>query len=182
MNANIGAARAALFPSITLTGSVGSGSRELDVCLAVAPAPGALCRKLSCQFLRAGVCGAGVQVAEANQRIALSQYQKAVQTAFKEVADALADRAQWGERLGAQTGMVLATQKAFDLSEARFQAGVDNYLTVLDAQRSLYAAQQTLISLRLSEQINRVTLWKALGGREAGPGIGCPRNCKIDSC
>ena len=62
--------------------------------------------------------------------------------------------------------MVQATQKAFELSEARFQAGVDDYLTVLDAQRSLYAAQQNLIALRLAEQINRVTLWKTLGGQE----------------
>lgn len=167
MNANIGAARAALFPSITLTGSVGSGSRELDALFGGGTSTWSFMPQIKLPIFEGGRLRAGVQVAEANQRIALSQYEKAVQTAFKEVADALADRAQWGERLGAQTGMVLATQKAFDLSEARFQAGVDNYLTVLDAQRSLYAAQQTLISLCLSEQINRVTLWKALGGQEA---------------
>ena len=167
MNANIGAARAALFPSITLTGSVGSGSRELDALFGGGTSTWSFMPQIKLPIFDGGRLRAGVQVAQANQRIALSQYEKAVQTAFKEVADALADRAQWGERLGAQTGMVLATQKAFDLSEARFQAGVDNYLTVLDAQRSLYAAQQTLISLRLSEQINRVTLWKALGGQEA---------------
>ena len=167
MNANIGAARAALFPSITLTGSVGSGSRELDALFGGGTSTWSFMPQIRLPIFEGGRLRAGVQVAEANQRIALSQYEKAVQTAFKEVADALADRAQWGDRLGAQTGMVLATQKAFDLSEARFQAGVDNYLTVLDAQRSLYAAQQTLISLRLSEQINRVTLWKALGGQEA---------------
>ena len=82
----------------------------------------------------------------------------------REAADVLADRAQWRERLAAQASMVANTQKAFDLSDARFKAGVDNYLAVLDAQRSLYAAQQTLIGLRLSEQVNRVTLWKVLGG------------------
>ena len=167
MHANIGAARAALFPSITLTGSVGSGSRELDALFGGGTSTWSFMPQIKLPIFEGGRLRAGVQLAEANQRIALSQYEKAVQTAFKEVADALADRAQWGERLGAQTGMVLATQKAFDLSDARFQAGVDNYLTVLDAQRSLYAAQQTLISLRLSEQINRVTLWKALGGQEA---------------
>ena len=167
MNANIGAARAALFPSITLTGSVGSGSRELDTLFGGGTSTWSFMPQIKLPIFEGGRLRAGVQMAEANQRIALSQYEKTVQTAFKEVADALADRAQWGDRLGAQTGMVLATQKAFDLSEARFQAGVDNYLTVLDAQRSLYAAQQTLISLRLSEQINRVTLWKALGGQEA---------------
>ena len=167
MNANIGAARAALFPSITLTGSVGSGSRELDALFGGGISTWSFMPQIKLPIFDGGRLRAGVQVAQANQRIALSQYEKAVQTAFKEVADALADRAQWGQRLGAQTSMVQATQKAFDLSQARFQAGVDNYLTVLDAQRSLYAAQQTLISLRLSEQINRVTLWKALGGQEA---------------
>ena len=167
MNANIGAARAALFPSITLTGSVGSGSRELDNLFGGGNGTWSFMPQLRLPIFDGGRLRAGVQVAEANQRIAVSQYEKAVQTAFKEVADALADREQWGNRLGAQTGMVAATQKAFDLSQARFHAGVDNYLTVLDAQRSLYAAQQTLITLRLAEQINRVTLWKALGGQEA---------------
>lgn len=166
MNANIGAARAAMFPSITLTGSVGSGSRELDQLFGAGNGTWSFMPQIRLPIFDGGRLRAGVHVAEANQRIAISQYEKAVQTAFKEVADALADRAQWGERLGAQAGMVQATQKAFELSEARFQAGVDNYLTVLDAQRSLYAAQQTLISLRLAEQINRVTLWKALGGQE----------------
>ena len=167
MNANIGAARAALFPSITLTGSVGSGSRELDALFGGGTGTWSFMPQIKLPIFDGGRLRAGVEVAQANQRIAVSQYEKVVQTAFKEVADALADRQQWGARLGSQTGMVLATQKAFDLSQARFQAGVDNYLTVLDAQRSLYAAQQTLITLRLAEQINRVTLWKVLGGQEA---------------
>ena len=166
MHANIGAARAALFPSITLTGSVGSGSRELDALFGGGTGTWSFMPQIKLPIFDGGRLRAGVEVAEANQRIAVSQYEKTMQNAFKEVADALADRAQWGARLGAQNGMVLATQKAFDLSQARFEAGVDNYLTVLDAQRSLYAAQQTLITLRLSEQINRVTLWKALGGQE----------------
>ncbi len=166
MNANIGAARAAMFPTISLTGSVGSGSRELDALFGSGNGTWSFMPQIRLPIFDGGRLRAGVDVANANQRIAVAQYEKTVQTAFKEVADALADRAQWGERLGAQTGMVLATQKAFDLSEARFQAGVDNYLTVLDAQRSLYAAQQTLITLRLAEQTNRTTLWKVLGGQE----------------
>lgn len=166
MNANIGAARAAMFPTISLTGSVGSGSRELDALFGSGNGTWSFMPQIRLPIFDGGRLRAGVDVANANQRIAVAQYEKTVQTAFKEVADALADRAQWGERLGAQTGMVLATQKAFDLSEARFQAGVDNYLTVLDAQRSLYAAQQTLITLRLAEQTNRATLWKVLGGQE----------------
>lgn len=166
MNANIGAARAALFPSISLTGSVGSGSRELDQLFGSGTGTWSFMPQIKLPIFDGGRLRAGVEVAKANERIALAQYEKAVQTAFKEVADALADRAQWGARLGAQYGMVQATQKAFELSEARFQAGVDDYLTVLDAQRSLYAAQQNLIALRLAEQINRVTLWKTLGGQE----------------
>ncbi|QXZ10814.1 efflux transporter outer membrane subunit [Comamonas sp. Y33R10-2] len=166
MNASIGAARAAMFPSITLTGSFGVGSNELDRLFGNNNSTWSFIPLVRLPIFDGGRNRANVQVAESNQRIALSQYEKSVQTAFKEVADVLADRAQWDERLSAQTSMVANTQKAFDLSNARFKAGVDNYLTVLDAQRSLYIAQQTLIALRLSEQLNRVTLWKALGGEE----------------
>lgn len=167
MNANIGAARAAMFPSITLTGSLGTGSTELDRLFGNNNQSWSFIPLVKLPIFDGGRNRAGVQVAQSNQRIAVSQYEKSVQTAFKEVADVLADRAQWGERLSAQTSMVANTQKAFDLSNARFKAGVDNYLSVLDAQRSLYTAQQTLINLRLGEQLNRVTLWKALGGEEA---------------
>lgn len=167
MNASIGAARAAMFPSITLTGSIGTGSSDLDRLFGNSNGTWSFIPLVRLPIFDAGRNRANVQVAESNQRIALSQYEKSVQTAFREVADVLADRAQWGERLSAQTSMVANTQKAFDLSNARFKAGVDNYLSVLDAQRSLYIAQQTLIGLRLSEQLNRVTLWKALGGEEA---------------
>ena len=166
MEANIGAARAAMFPTISLTASVGSGSRELDGLFGGSSSTWSFIPLVRLPIFDGGRNRAGVQVAEANQRIAIAQYEKAVQTAFRETADVLADRAQWDERLAAQTSMVAATQKAFDLSEARFKAGVDNYLTVLDAQRSLYTAQQTLIGLRLSEQLNRVTLWKVLGGEQ----------------
>lgn len=166
MEANIGAARAAMFPTISLTASVGSGSRELDGLFGSSSSTWSFIPLVRLPIFDGGRNRAGVQVAEANQRIAIAQYEKAVQTAFRETADVLADRAQWDERLAAQTSMVAATQKAFDLSEARFKAGVDNYLTVLDAQRSLYTAQQTLIGLRLSEQLNRVTLWKVLGGEQ----------------
>ncbi|MEG0448100.1 MAG: efflux transporter outer membrane subunit, partial [Comamonas sp.] len=166
MNANIGAARAAMFPSISLTASVGTGSSELDRLFGGNNGTWSFIPLVKLPIFDGGRNRAGVQVAESNQRLAVSQYEKSVQTAFKEVSDVLADRAQWNNRLSAQTSMVANTQKAFDLSNARFKTGVDNYLTVLDAQRSLYTAQQTLIGLRLSEQQNRVTLWKALGGAE----------------
>ena len=167
MTANIGAARAATFPTISLTASMGTGSRELDGLFGTGNDTWSFVPLLRLPLFDGGSAEAGVRVAQANQRIAIAQYEKAVQTAFREVADGLAARAQWQARLDAQTRMVEASQKAFDLSDARFRAGVDNYLSVLDAQRSLYAAQQTLISLRLAEQQNRVTLWKVLGGPES---------------
>ncbi|MBH1963852.1 MAG: efflux transporter outer membrane subunit [Comamonadaceae bacterium] len=167
MNANIGAARAAMFPTISLTSSLGTGSNELNGLFGGGNSTWSFVPLIRIPIFDGGRLQAGVQVAESNQRIAVAQYDKAVQTAFREVSDVLADRAQWSERLRAQEAMVQATQRTFDLSEARFTSGADNYLTVLDAQRSLYAAQQTLLTLRLAEQINRVTLWKALGGREA---------------
>ncbi|GGH56426.1 multidrug transporter [Comamonas phosphati] len=167
MNANIGAARAAMFPTISLTASVGTGSTDLDRLFGGGNGTWSFIPLLRLPIFDAGRNRANVQVAESNQRIAVAQYEKAVQTAFRETADVLADRAQWNERLAAQNSMVAHTQKAFDLSNARFRTGADNYLTVLDAQRNLYAAQQTLIGLRLSEQLNRVTLWKVLGGAES---------------
>ena len=167
MNANIGAARAAMFPTISLTASVGTGSTDLDRLFGSGNGTWSFIPLVRLPIFDAGRNRANVQVAESNQRIAVAQYEKVVQTAFRETADVLADRAQWNERLAAQNSMVEHTQKAFDLSNARFRTGADNYLTVLDAQRSLYAAQQTLIGLRLSEQLNRVTLWKVLGGAES---------------
>ncbi len=166
MAANIGAARAAMFPTISLTASIGTGSRELDGLFNTGNDTWSFVPLLRLPLFDGGAAQSGVRVAEANQRIAIAQYERTVQTAFREVADGLAARAQWQARLDAQTRVVEAAQKAFELSDARFRAGVDNYLSVLDAQRSLYAAQQTLISLRLAEQQNRVTLWKVLGGAE----------------
>lgn len=162
--ANIGAARAALFPSISLTASAGTASNELSNLFGAGNGTWSFVPLVRLPIFDGGRNGANVQVAEANEQLALTQYEKTVQTAFREAADALADRARWAERLDAQASLLAATQKAFDLSEARFKAGVDNYLSVLDAQRSLYAAQQTQISLLLAEQVNRVTLYKVLGG------------------
>ncbi|MEG0001136.1 efflux transporter outer membrane subunit [Comamonas sp.] len=164
MNANIGAARAALFPTISLTASVGTGSNELSGLFGSGNSTWSFVPLVRLPIFDGGRNRANVAVAQANEQVALAQYEKAVQTAFRETADALADRAQWAERLSAQASLVASTQKAFDLSEARFKSGVDNYLAVLDAQRSLYAAQQTLITLQLQEQLNRVTLIKVLGG------------------
>lgn len=166
-NANIGAARAALFPTISLTAAVGTGSNELSGLFGSGNSTWSFVPLVRLPIFDGGRNRANVAVAEASQQVALAQYEKAVQAAFRETADALAERAQWAERLDAQASLVASTRRAFELSQARFTSGVDNYLTVLDAQRSLYAAQQTLITLQLQEQINRVTLVKVLGGAPA---------------
>ena len=163
-HASIGAARAAFFPAITLTASVGTASNALSGLFAGGNGTWSFVPLVRLPIFDAGRTQANLRVAEVTRDQAVAQYEKTIQTAFREVADALAERARWAERLQAQAALVAATQKAFDLSEARFKAGVDNYLTVLDAQRSLYTAQQTQITLRLAEQVSRVTLYKVLGG------------------
>ena len=162
--ASIGAARAAFFPSISLTASVGTGSNALSGLFESGNGSWSFIPQIRLPIFDAGRNQSNLEVAQANQGIALAQYEKVVQTAFREVADAFADRATLAQRLAAQTSLLEATQRTFTLSDARFKAGVDNYLTVLDAQRSLYAAQQTLIGLQLAEQANRITLYKVLGG------------------
>ena len=162
--ASLGAARAAFFPSISLTASVGTGSNALSGLFASGNGSWSFIPQIRLPIFDAGRNRANLEVAQANQGIAVAQYEKAIQTAFRETADAFADRATLAERLAAQASLLDATQRAFSLSDARFKAGVDNYLTVLDAQRSLYTAQQTLISLQLAEQANRITIYKVLGG------------------
>ena len=162
--ASIGAARAAFFPSISLTASVGTGSNALSGLFESGSGSWSFIPQIRLPIFDAGRNQSNLEVAEANQGIAVAQYEKVVQTAFREVADAFADRATLAQRLAAQTSLMEATQRTFTLSDARFKAGVDNYLTVLDAQRALYAAQQTLIGLQLAEQANRITLYKVLGG------------------
>jgi multidrug efflux system outer membrane protein len=103
-------------------------------------------------------------VAKADREIALSQYEKAIQTAFREVADALARRGTLGDQMDAQRSLVDASAESYRLSDARYARGIDSYLNVLDAQRSLYSAQQGLIAVRLARLTNLVTLYKVLGG------------------
>ena len=164
LSANVAAARAALFPTISLSTSIGTGSRELDNLFGSGNNTWSFVPQIRWPIFDGGAARASVDVAQANRDIAVAQYEKAIQTAFREASDALAERAQWEARLAAQQAVVDANARAFELSEARFTSGVDNYLTVLDAQRGLYAAQQALIALRQSEQANRVALWKVLGG------------------
>jgi outer membrane protein TolC len=162
--ASIGAARAAFFPSITLTASAGTASNALSGLFDGGNGTWSFAPQIRLPIFDGGRNLANLQIPETARDTALAQYDKAVQTAFREVADALAERATLAERLQAQQSLQAATLKALELSEARYRLGADSYLPVLDAQRSLYSAQQTLIGLALAEQANRITLYKVLGG------------------
>ena len=115
-------------------------------------------------IFEAGRLQASLDVAEIQRDIQIAQYEKAIQSAFREVADALAERATLAEQLDARRKLVEATKQSFALSDARYKGGVDSYFNLLDAQRSLYGAELELIATRLSDATNRVALYKALGG------------------
>ena len=163
-NANIGAARAAFFPSISLTATAGTASSSLGGLFAAGSGAWTFIPQVSLPIFNAGANRANLQVAETDRDITLARYEKAIQSAFREVADALAQRATLDARLDAQHKLVDASAASYRLSEARYQKGVDSYLSALDAQRSLYAARQSLVSLKLSAATNAITLYKVLGG------------------
>ncbi|ENO87425.1 AdeC/AdeK/OprM family multidrug efflux complex outer membrane factor [Thauera linaloolentis] len=163
-NANIGAARAAFFPSVTLTASVGSASSSLDGLFESGSRAWSFMPQIRLPIFEAGRLQASLDVAEIQRDINVAQYEQAIQSAFREVADALAERATLAEQLDARRALVEATAKSFELSDARYKGGVDSYFNLLDAQRGLYGAELELISVRLSDATNRVALYKALGG------------------
>ncbi|MDR0901927.1 MAG: efflux transporter outer membrane subunit, partial [Opitutaceae bacterium] len=163
-NASIGAARANFFPSITLTAFGGSASAELDGLFKTGSGMWSFAPKISLPLFTGGRNTAVLKAARVAQQITVAQYEKAVQTAFREVADALASRELLAVQITAQKNRVAAEQRRYDLSELRYQQGVDNYLTVLSAQQNLFSAQQGLIAARFTEFSNLVGLYKALGG------------------
>jgi multidrug efflux system outer membrane protein len=163
-NANIGAARAAFFPHISLTGNFGTASGELSGLFKAGTSVWSFTPQVSLPIFEGGRLIGGLGVANANRDIAVAQYEKAIQTGFQEVADGLALTGTLARQLEAQEALATASARAYDLSQERYKAGRDSYLNVLDAQRSNYTAQQGLISVRLAEQTNRITLYKALGG------------------
>ncbi|MDC8786813.1 efflux transporter outer membrane subunit [Roseateles koreensis] len=162
--ANIGAARAALFPRIALTASAGTASTELSGLFKSSNGNWSFGPGLSVPIFDGGGNRANVEIAEVNRDIAVAQYDKAVQTAFKEVRDALIERTMLTERLAAQAALLASSERQLSLARAQFQSGRTGMLEVLDAERSSYAAQQALIALRLTEQNNRIALYKVLGG------------------
>ncbi|MBU4500778.1 MAG: AdeC/AdeK/OprM family multidrug efflux complex outer membrane factor [Gammaproteobacteria bacterium] len=163
-NASIGAARAAFFPSISLTAAAGSASGTLGGLFDGGSGTWSFVPQIRIPIFEAGRLRASLEVAEVQRDINVALYEKAIQTAFREVADALAERAMLAERFDARRQQLEATQAGFRLSDARYQGGVDSYLGLLDAQRTLYLAEQELIIVRLADAANRVTLYKVLGG------------------
>lgn len=163
-NANIGAARAAYFPSITLTAKGGVASSQLSDLFKGGAGSWSFSPQISLPIFDAGRISANLKVAETDRAISLAQYEKAVQTAFREAADALSLRTPLEGQLAAQQSLVDATAASYRLSKARFDKGVDSYLAVLDSQRAQYSAEQSLITVRLAGLNNQVTLYKVLGG------------------
>jgi len=163
-NADIGAARAAFFPAIELTGSLGSASTELSGLFKHGSLAWTFAPQVTVPLFAGGANRANLRAVKVTRDIAVAQYEKAIQVAFREVADALAARGYLDEQLAAQQAVVSASQDAYHLAQMRFRGGVDNYLSELDAQRSLYEAQQQVQVVRLQRFENFVTLYKTLGG------------------
>ncbi|MEZ0316055.1 MAG: efflux transporter outer membrane subunit [Methylophilaceae bacterium] len=163
-NANIGAARAAFFPTIKLTTTVGTASRELDGLFKSDSTIWNFSPQLVLPIFDAGRNKANLTLAEIQKDINIARYEKAIQTAFSEVADALATSTLINKQIAAQQRLVDAEQARFQLAELRYRNGLDSNLNLLDAQRSLYTTQQALVELRLSRMSSLVTLYKALGG------------------
>jgi multidrug efflux system outer membrane protein len=163
-NASIGAARAQLFPSLTLTASGGLASLALGALFTGPAAVFTLAPNLALPLFRGGANRANVTFTETQKLVFVANYELAIQSAFREVADALAVRATLQDQLAAQTALVEASTKALDLAQARYKAGIDTFLTTLVSQRTLYASKSSLLATQLAALGNRVTLYRVLGG------------------
>jgi len=162
-NANIGAARAALFPRISLTTSVGTASAELSGLFGSGSETWLFAPQATMPIFDARLWSA-LDAVKAEQQIAVAQYERAIQAAFREVADALAVSGTVEEQVSAQQAVVEANEETYRLSLKRYDKGLDSYLSVLDAQRSLYLAQRVLVALELQKKVNRTQLYAVLGG------------------
>ena len=169
-NANIGAARAAFFPRISLTASAGSASAHLGDLFKSGSFGWTLAPQLFLPIFDAGRNRAGLEAATVQRDIAVAQYERSIQAAFREVADALAGRATLGEQLRASQAQANVEGIRFRLSNLRYQGGIASQLDLLDAQRSLFTAQQAVVQTRLAQLQSQVTLYRALGGGWSEPG------------
>lgn len=163
-NANIGAARAAFFPRISLTGSYGNASADLDNLFDSGTRAWSFSPQVTLPIFTWGANAASLDVANLQKDMNIAVYEKTIQTAFKEVRDSLLSQSTLDAQLKAQQDLVTAAARSFELAQLRYERGVDSYLEVLDSQRNLNIAQQTLINMRLAKSRNQLTLYKALGG------------------
>lgn len=170
-NANIGAARAAFFPRITLTANGGTASPELSGLFKSGTGVWSFAPSITLPIFDAGRNQANLDVAKVNREIAVAQYEKAIQTAFREVADALAGRANLDEQARATAAATASEEARFKLADLRYRNGASSYLDVLDAQRSLYTAQLALVQVQTALVQNRVALYRALGGGWTEPTV-----------
>jgi multidrug efflux system outer membrane protein len=163
-NANIGAARAAFFPSVSLTATGGTTSREFSNLFGAGSATWLFSPHVDIPIFASGLLRSNLEALDASKKIAIANYEKSIQSAFREVADGLAARRGLDERIAATEKLVAAQQKRADLATSRYDKGVDSYFEVLNANLDLYTAKQALIQLRLSRASNAVNLYQALGG------------------
>ena len=163
-NANIGAARAAFFPVISLTTSAGNTSVELSRLFSKPAQVWSFAPQISIPIFAGGSNLANLDVAKISKRIEIANYERTIQTAFREVADALAGRTTYNREVAAQEALVAAQQRRYDLTDLRYRNGADSYLAVLLAQQDLYAAQRDLVSTRADRLANLILLYKSLGG------------------
>ncbi len=162
--ANIGAARAAFFPQITLTGGGGFMTSHLADLFTGDSKTWNFTPQVVMPIFDAGARRANLKIAKVDRDLAVAEYDRAIQSAFREVSDSLTLRTRLTEQQDAQQALVNALDETYRLSDARYKAGIDSYLSVLVAQRSLYGAQQNLVSVRMARMANLVTLYKVLGG------------------
>jgi multidrug efflux system outer membrane protein len=163
-NANIGAARAAFFPRIALTAGIGTASDELSGLFETGTRTWSFVPQLVLPIFDAGRNRANLSIAEVRKNIAVAEYERSIQVGFREVADALVARRTIDDQVEAQRGIVEAQAERLRLADLRYQGGVASSLEVLDAQRELFSAQQTLVQTRLLRLTNAVDLYRALGG------------------
>jgi outer membrane protein, multidrug efflux system len=163
-NANIGAARAAFFPRISISTNIGTTSDQLTNLFSPGSASWLFAPQITVPIFDTGRNMANLKVSETDREIALAQYEKSIQNAFREVSDAMAVRDNILEQKSAQLSLNEAASESYRLADARYRSGINSYLNVLDSQRSMYSAKQGLISVELARLANLVTMYKALGG------------------
>jgi len=174
-NASIGAARAAFFPSISLTGLDGAGSLQLGNLFKPGTGQWSIGPSITLPIFTGGLNSANLAAAKAEREVAVAQYEKSIQTAFREVADGLVARSTYDDQAKAADRLVVAQRRRFDLSELRYKNGVDSYLTVLTAQTDLNTSELSRVSVHLARLNNLVNLYQALGGGWVEHGSDVPR-------